>query len=325
MSYKVVDKVFKSRIGLKGTTKYVLAAMATRANDDGSQVYPSISELAADCGITRDTVYESIDKLIALGVLIDTDKKQFWGRGHYTCVYQINVPALSTRSTVSGSPTVSPTLTQQALDSVESSDATLSAQVRDPVQSKVSKEVRKGVSLRSTPVDVRVTKSKTNGNGSLRYDLDELRNQGWIDLILSLLPVFTIPSTPEPNPEIDAVLWLRSNGWTPQDIASLWDWNRAHKRGSKLEFFSLAQVVKAVQSDSTKSILAQWHKCQDYPCKKCPPPTPPPPSQGAAFFRVETLDDDAPKYMAGIDDEVVTSAEDGQHARQAFEIEEDLN
>ncbi len=122
----------------------------------------------------------------------------------------------------------------------------------------------------------------------MNFDLEVLRSFGWVELILKLTPLFKVPTSPEPNPELEACQWFHDQGWTPSEVHQFWDYNLSHKRGSKLEFYSLAQAKVAADSDDPRALIAQWHKCHASPCRKCPPPTPPVPLQGQR--QLEALD-----------------------------------
>jgi len=278
MSYKLIDAILDGNAAT-GMTKFVLVALAKYANDDGTSIHPSITTVAKRCGIRRQTVYNHIDRLIAACILREVDKRHYTGHGHYTVEYAIDpaqcasaVQCPQNEQCPNDEKAVSTTETS----SVQSVDATLSILPHKTPSSGVSKQASKG-SLATLAPAVCSASPKSNGtNGSVPYDLDELRNEGWVDLILSLLPLYAIPVTPTHDPEIEACLWFKAHGWSLLDVTNLWNWNLAHKRGTKLEFYTLAQAAKAADSDNPKSILAQWHKCQTNPCKKCPPVPPAP-------------------------------------------------
>lgn len=94
MSFQAIDKVIQSNV-VGGMEKFVLLILASHAEDDGSNIYPSTSTLAFECGTVRDTIYEYISRLKDRGILIDTGKQYPWGRGHYTVIYQIDLTKLT--------------------------------------------------------------------------------------------------------------------------------------------------------------------------------------------------------------------------------------
>jgi hypothetical protein len=290
MSFKLVDKVLKSRNVVKGTPKLVLIAMAARANNDGSEVYPSIKSLADDCGVTRDTIYECLEKLISLGIVTDTGKTKFWGRGHYTNVYQINGSTLCTGSTVSSGPTVSNLPPMPALDSVDSLDATQSGVRKSKTtRSKTSFSKRgrkwspvctmepKSGEATAEPTAETVQSAKTDpvkmqellGDYPVgrAYDLIQALGcnpdqEAEFSAFLSCLKVFAAGH--DPNPELgpydDAEV----------DLWSFWQWNQQHKSGGLL-FYDLAQAYTSLQSTKRVNALTQWKKHQSLPTcpKRC--------------------------------------------------------
>ena len=327
MSYKLVDKVLKSRNVVKGTPKLVLIAMAARANDDGSEVYPSIKSLADDCGVTRDTIYECLEKLISLGIITDSRKTKFWGRGHYTKVYQINVSTLPTSSTVSSGSTVSNLPPLPALDSVDSSDATQSG-VRESktTRSKTSFSKR---GRKWSPV---CTKESKSGEATAEPTAEALEaaktdpvkmqellgdypvgracaliqalgcnpdQEAEFSAFLSCLNVFAAEHdpTPELGPYDDAEV----------DLWSFWQWNQQHKSGGLL-FYDLAQAYTSLQSTKRVNALTQWKKHQSLPT--CP--------KRCEFVPFPKLAGDKLYLLDAADHETVP--ESGT-PKQAFEIE----
>jgi hypothetical protein len=290
MSFKLVDKVLKSRNVVKGTPKLVLIAMAARANNDGSEVYPSIKSLADDCGVTRDTIYECLEKLTSLGIVTDTGKTKFWGRGHYTNVYQINASTLCTGSTVSSEPTVSNLPPLPALDSVDSSDATQSGVRKSKATRSTTSFSKRGrkwspvctmepksgeATAEPTAETVRSAKTDPVKMQELLGDYPVGRAYGLIQALgcnpdqeaefsafLSCLKVFAAGH--DPNPELgpydDAEV----------DLWSFWHWNQQHKSGGLL-FYDLAQAYTSLQSTKRVNALTQWKKHQSLPTcpKRC--------------------------------------------------------
>ena len=93
--------------GLPGKYKRVLQAWASFANNDGTNIFASKETVAARAGISRWTVYENTDDLIAAGAMqrasghtCKTEKCDKGGthftsqHGQYTVVYRINVALL---------------------------------------------------------------------------------------------------------------------------------------------------------------------------------------------------------------------------------------
>lgn len=54
----------------RGTDKFILLSIASFANPDGSECYPSVLGIAKRCGVGERTVQRSIKNLIKLGELI---------------------------------------------------------------------------------------------------------------------------------------------------------------------------------------------------------------------------------------------------------------
>ena len=51
MSYKLVDQIIRKSRAASGSVKAVLIAMATYAEDDGTNIFPAMNNLADDAGV----------------------------------------------------------------------------------------------------------------------------------------------------------------------------------------------------------------------------------------------------------------------------------
>ena len=268
MSRKLNEKVRKSRIGLRGADKAVLGALAGFADDDGSSAYPSITALADDAGYSRQTTYEVLDRLIALGLVTKTENQRFYGKGHYTVEYVINVNLLDSVKPVDS---VQSTDSEQ-VDSVKSPDATHSKSKTDS-QSGVSELVSEDGSLRSPSVD----------------QVPKLVKQAEATEQEKQLALGTAGSAY--GEELDYLRKFLSI-WTESDLWQFWYWNQNHKAG-KYRFLSIKQAWGSTLSNSDHSAMRQFSNCQRHPCPKCKaaPPLP---------------WEDTSRYMEGLDDEVNT-------------------
>jgi hypothetical protein len=84
MSVKVMDWVFHCSRS-EGIARLVLLAIADSSNDQGDQAWPSMSTLAAKCGVDRSTVVRSLARLEELGELRRTP----YGGRHRSNCYRI--------------------------------------------------------------------------------------------------------------------------------------------------------------------------------------------------------------------------------------------
>jgi hypothetical protein len=53
MSYKLVDQIIRKSRAASGSAKAILIAMATYAEDDGTNIFPAMNNLADDAGVTQ--------------------------------------------------------------------------------------------------------------------------------------------------------------------------------------------------------------------------------------------------------------------------------
>lgn len=88
MSIKIMSKVLEYE-GLKSGTKLILLALANYSNDDGENIYPSLTTLSKISGLTRPAVISNLKKLIAAGIITKTGE-----RNSGTIMYKINPDAL---------------------------------------------------------------------------------------------------------------------------------------------------------------------------------------------------------------------------------------
>jgi Helix-turn-helix domain len=100
MSFVVTGLVWKS--SLKGIDKLVALRLADYANDDGSNIFPSIHTVALQCGIYDRTVQRSFRCLQDLGVLIRIRPADY-GRKVPT-KYRLDLPRLALLTGVTETP-----------------------------------------------------------------------------------------------------------------------------------------------------------------------------------------------------------------------------
>jgi len=106
MSFRLRDTIDKSN--LPGIYKRTLGALATFANNDGTNIFCSKESAADKSGVSRWTTYRHIVDLLVMGVLKEADshscknpkcsggRLHFTARhGHYTVVYGIDLAALA--------------------------------------------------------------------------------------------------------------------------------------------------------------------------------------------------------------------------------------
>jgi DNA-binding transcriptional regulator YhcF (GntR family) len=76
MSYKLVDQIIRKSRAASGSVKAVLIAMATYAEDDGTNIFPAMNNLADDAGVGERTAYRAVDELLELGLINDVSFRQ---------------------------------------------------------------------------------------------------------------------------------------------------------------------------------------------------------------------------------------------------------
>lgn len=91
MSVRLIADLLNREYG-NVTIRMLLIALAGHANDDGSSVYPSVSTLALEAGISPDTVRRSIKVLKRDGLLELVGKKPC--RYGHTHEYRLNLSAI---------------------------------------------------------------------------------------------------------------------------------------------------------------------------------------------------------------------------------------
>lgn len=302
MSFQVIDKVIQSNV-VGGTDKLVLLILASHADDDGNNIYPSTSTLAFECGTTRDFVYDHINNLMAKDILIDTGKEHSWGRGHYTCIYQIDLTKLTTvcddvkaeiiarkqgKSTVSKPSTVS-NPPNSSVDSDLSTVSILRTQLSPIIQSsseslRSSEEPVQETSRDETSTAPVANATSTAIAGILESSGSEKLSHyanafllSWqslsgnqvqdyeSSLSLSKQILVTLTDIDPSRPDVwEPVLSL---GFVVEALR-LWDWNQNHKRGDR-KFRFLTGLLAALKSDAEFSLRAQYQRCQSNP-KGCP-------------------------------------------------------
>lgn len=270
MSFKVINAVLESN--LKRTHKLVMIALASYAKNDGTEARPAMSGLAKRAGISRTTAYAYLEVLGKAGIISKADDKHFYGRGHWSHVWEINLTALSKHCTVSNPRTVS----KVRKSSVQSTDSALSnprMQIR-PIEQSVRKEK-----------SVQEQRSEKESEGVVAADA---------------APTATLRSEEETTEEFEKAVtevadWYRKFNFVPdetlllkaasdlveilaqrlcqprvalREVQALWDWNQRHKRG-KLRFRGLSKLVAALRSNSEDGLLAQYEECNNHPCKLC--------------------------------------------------------
>ena len=68
MSFSVQEAVWRTPMA-GSTAKYVLLALARRADDDGGRVFPSLATIAKDCDLTDRSVRAAVRRLEKLGIV----------------------------------------------------------------------------------------------------------------------------------------------------------------------------------------------------------------------------------------------------------------
>lgn len=77
------------RVRLPSTAKFVLIRLADYANDAGKRIFPAISTVAEECGMSHRSVQNAFKALSDIGVLV-LERASKGGRGH-TSVYSLDL------------------------------------------------------------------------------------------------------------------------------------------------------------------------------------------------------------------------------------------
>jgi hypothetical protein len=133
--------------------------------------------------------------------------------------------------------------------------------VRTESQHQVSKSVSQHVAIApsATPTDSKSVATPT------RWKREEQKAQ-WRRLLGYITPR-------SEGKFLDAELeicrhYAEEGEWSPSDIYNFWLWNHAHKTG-RMKFFSMADVTKAMESDSPRGAMPQYDQCRTKACKLC--------------------------------------------------------
>jgi hypothetical protein len=291
MSYKLVDQIIRKSRAASGSAKAILIAMATYAEDDGTDIFPAMNNLADDAGISERTAYRAVDELLELGLINDTGNKHHWGRGHYTVEYVINLnpPTVCEIDSLSSRQWQSAKLTKPPCQ-----DGTQLNHKGFTQSEETVKAMNEGTSERAS--DASHPPSSRAGASLETEPLPE----PWSQLIIDLCPR-AIDNPKLWDREEKACTQLIDLNWEPIAVRKFWTWNVEHKSG-KWRFTSLSTLLKSVLSDSEKSGYAMFQSCELKPCRICEP------KKGSAERKVT--------HSHGCMGELP--------ARAAFEIEEDL-
>jgi hypothetical protein len=104
MSRRLVSLIQDTK-KLPGRFKRVLMALASYANNDGTNVFPSKAAVGDKAGISKWTVYRNLDPLLEAGVLFEATShkcrnpacngpQHYISNGHWTQVYNLDVATL---------------------------------------------------------------------------------------------------------------------------------------------------------------------------------------------------------------------------------------
>lgn len=93
MSVKIMAALYERRLG-SPEIKAVALKLADCANDDGRSIYPSKCTIAHQTELSEATVYRSIRKLLAMGLLV-VERQSRGGKRKDTTVYAISLSVLS--------------------------------------------------------------------------------------------------------------------------------------------------------------------------------------------------------------------------------------
>lgn len=291
MSLNLIGNIINAQIkGIGGMTKLVLIGLASHADDEGNGIRPSIATLAKECGTTRDTIYEHIYRLMATGVLIDTEEWHHYGRGHRSTIYRVDVPTLSKLSTLSGKSTLSKKSTHsvEKTRSAVSKRRTQTSPINQPGQESLRSSLDQPVPEMSEEVsEYPSSASRTQVDSPSYENWDSERaktmfGQEILAFVESYCELKSIrPDSERGHQALDSIAaecadTLSHNYSYHEDFESVdqallffWNWNQSHKR-NKLKFGSLSHLLKALKSGSENGLISQALVCkQGSPCQLC--------------------------------------------------------
>jgi hypothetical protein len=260
MSYKLVDQIIRKSRAASGSVKAVLIAMATYAEDDGTNIFPAMNNLADDAGVGERTAYRAVDELLELGLINETGNKHHWGRGHYTVEYVINLNP--------------PTACE--IDSLSNGQRQSAKLTKTPCQDGTqlnhkgftqSEETAKAMNERTNERAAEASLPTVGSSASPSKGKTKPIPEEWCQLIVDLVP----HATGDPNVlarEEKALRSIMVRVAEPNAVRRFWAWNARHKSG-KWRFTSLNTVLKSMDSESEKSGWAMFLSCQKNPCKLC--------------------------------------------------------
>lgn len=81
MSARIMHRVREARLG-SPSDKLVLIVLASYADDEGAQIYPSMARLAGDCSMSARGVRNVIGRLRSNGLLV---REKDGGKGPGSC------------------------------------------------------------------------------------------------------------------------------------------------------------------------------------------------------------------------------------------------
>ena len=260
MSYKLVDQIIRKSRAASGSAKAVLIAMATYAEDDGTNIFPAMNNLADDAGVGERTAYRAVDELLELGLINETGNKHHWGRGHYTVEYVINL----------NPPTVC------EIDSLSNGQRQSANLTKTPCQNGTqlnhkgftqSEETVKAMNERMSEREAEATPPSDQSLASLSKGKDKPIPEEWFQLISDFVPN-ALSNPAQFNREVRACKSLMTRFDNTMPVRRFWSWNMTHKTG-KWRFTSLNTLVKSLDSESEKSGYAMHLSCEQKPCRIC--------------------------------------------------------
>jgi hypothetical protein len=260
MSYKLVDQIIRKSRAASGSTKAVLIAMATYAEDDGTNIFPAMNNLADDAGVGERTAYRAVDELLELGLINETGNKHHWGRGHYTVEYVINLnpPTVCEIDSLSNGQRQSAKLTKPHCQ-----DGTQLSHKGFTQSEETVKAMNEGTSEREAEASLPTVGSSASPSKGKTKPIPE----EWCQLIVDLVPHATgNPVVLEREKKALRSIMLRVA--EPNAVRRFWAWNALHKSG-KWRFTSLNTALKSMDSESEKSGWSMFLSCQQNPCKLC--------------------------------------------------------
>ena len=96
MSLKLIRRILEARMpeSMDAMSWAFLIAAADRADDNGDEIFQTVPGIGKRCCMGRTAAFDAKDRLVKLGLLVDTGERRECRRGGKTVVYRIDMSRL---------------------------------------------------------------------------------------------------------------------------------------------------------------------------------------------------------------------------------------